>query len=268
MNKLLTARRLSKVVGLLLFMSLALAASAYRGAAAREVYQLRIYHVQTKQQEERVEGFLQGAFLPKLRKLGIRKIGVFKPIGNDTATDRRVVVLIPYPSLAQLGRVAERLEQDAEFAKSSPTYWGATHNDPPYTRIETIQLESFTDQLRLRESPLRGPRPERVYELRSYESATEKQHLNKVHMFAQGGEIPLFERLGFNAVFYGRVTAGSHMPNLIYLTTFENQAARDAHWQSFGADPEWKKLSAAPEYQNNVSKIDYLFMYPTAYSDI
>jgi hypothetical protein len=36
-----------------------------------------------------------------------------------------------------------------------------------------------------------------------------------------GGEVPLFVRLGFNAVFYGEVIVGSHMPNLMYMTTFE-----------------------------------------------
>jgi hypothetical protein len=264
MNKFPLARRLG---ALLLVLAALLTVSAYRPAADREMYQLRIYHVKTGPQEEQVEAFLRGAFLPELHKLGVRQVGVFKPIGNDTTADRRVVVLIPYASVAQLGRVAERLER-ADFAKTSPAYWTAAHTDPPYTRLETIELEAFTDQLRLRAPKLQGPRPERVYELRSYESATEKLHRNKVQMFAQGGEIPLFERLGFNAVFYARVVAGSRMPNLMYLTTFENQAARDEHWKTFGADPEWKKLAAAPEYQNNVSKIDILFLRPTAYSDI
>lgn len=268
MNKLSLARRISRIGAALLVLATLLTVSAYRPAADREMYQLRIYHVKTGQQEEQVETFLRGAFLPELHKLGVRKVGVFKPIGNDTATDRRVVVLIPYSSLAQLGRVTERLEQDVDFGKTSPAYWTAAHTAPPYLRLETIQLEAFTDNLRLRETQLQGPREARVYELRSYESATEKQHRNKVHMFAQGGEIPLFERLGFNAVFYGRVVAGNRMPNLMYLTTFENQAARDEHWKAFGADPEWKKLAAAPEYQNNVSKIDILFLRPTAYSDI
>ena len=32
------------------------------------------------------------------------------------------------------------------------------------------------------------------------------------------------------------------MPNLMYMTSFENKAARDEHWKTFGSDPEWKKL--------------------------
>jgi hypothetical protein len=42
----------------------------------------------------------------------------------------------------------------------------------------------------------------RVYELRSYESEKEVIHANKVNIFNAGGE-SLFNRLEFNAVFYG-----------------------------------------------------------------
>jgi hypothetical protein len=71
---------------------------------------------------------------------------------------------------------------------------------------------------------LNGPKLLRVYELRSYESYTEKIHANKVQMFNEGGEIDLFKQLNFNAVFYGSVVSGSRMPNLMYMTTFENKA--------------------------------------------
>jgi hypothetical protein len=86
-------------------------------------------------------------------------------------------------------------------------------------------------------------------------------------MFNEGGEIPLFERLGFNAIFYADVISGPKMPNLMYMTSFADKADRDAHWKTFSADPEWKKLSSMPKYQRNVSKVDITFLRPTAYSD-
>ena len=109
---------------------------------------------------------------------------------------------------------------------------------------------------------------ERVYELRSYESHTEKIHQNKVEMFNKGDEVGLFKRLGFNAVFYGEVVSGARMPNLMYMTTFDNQAARDEHWKAFSADSQWKTLSVMPEYQKNVSKNVQVFLRPTTYSDL
>jgi hypothetical protein len=114
---------------------------------------------------------------------------------------------------------------------------------------------------------LSGPREKRIYELRSYESATEKIYRNKVEMFNEGGEITLFKRLGFNAVFYADVISGPKMPNLMYMTSFEDKASRDAHWKTFVDDPEWKRLSGLPQYQKNVSHADIIFLRPTVYSD-
>jgi len=58
------------------------------------------------------------------------------------------------------------------------------------------------------------------------------------------------------------------MPNLMYMTSFENMASREQHWKDFSADPFWKKLVADPQYQHNVSHIDIIFLHPTAYSDL
>jgi hypothetical protein len=68
-------------------------------------------------------------------------------------------------------------------------------------------------------------------------------------------------------VFYDEVLVGNHLPNLMYLSTFVNQAARDEHWKRFVEDPHWKKLIAMPEYQHNLSKMTISFLRPTDYSD-
>jgi hypothetical protein len=121
---------------------------------------------------------------------------------------------------------------------------------------------------RLQKPDLTTAHNERIYELRSYESPTEKLHYNKVRMFNHGGEVTLFSKLGFHAVFYASVLSGSHMPNLMYMTSFDNKASRDQHWKTFNDDPFWKQLFGSPEYQHNVSKADILFMHPTDFSDL
>ncbi|HEX8022497.1 NIPSNAP family protein, partial [Mucilaginibacter sp.] len=137
----------------------------------------------------------------------------------------------------------------------------------PYSRIETIVLQAFPGMTSTAIPNLTAAKADRVYELRSYESATEKYNVNKVRMFNTGDEIGLFKRLGFNAVFYSEVIAGSHMPNLMYMTTFNNKADRDKHWDAFGNDAQWKALTANEEYKNNVSHADIIFLHPTEYSD-
>jgi hypothetical protein len=114
---------------------------------------------------------------------------------------------------------------------------------------------------------LKNDRKERVYELRSYEGPTEALYKSKVKMFNEG-EIELFKRLSFNAVFYAEVISGSRMPNLMYMTSFESMTERGTHWKDFFADPEWKRLSAMPEYQHTVSKADIIFLKATDYSDL
>ena len=241
--------------------------AAARPAAERPAYlALRVYHLKTSRQEALIDSFLQRQYLPALRTAGVPTVGVFKPIGNDTATDRRVYVLVPFASLKQWESVDKQVT--SKLLAAGGAYVNAAHNQPAYSRLETIFIKSFAEMTALAAPQLAAPKGERVYELRSYEGASEKIFQNKVQMFNAGGEIKLFARLGFNGIFYGEVLFGAKMPNLLYLTAFSDMAAREAHWKTFGSDPEWKKLSGLPQYQNNVSHIDIVFLHPTPYSDM
>jgi hypothetical protein len=247
--------------------SLAGASGAAVPAAERPTYfALKVYHLKTNRQEAVIDSFLQRQYLPALHAAGIPTIGVFKPIGNDTAADRRVYVFTPFTSLKQWEKVDK--ETTTKLLAAGGAYENAAYSSPVYTRQETILLKAFDEMLSVKTPKLGTPKNERVYELRSYEGASEKIFRNKVRMFNAGGEINLFDRLGFNGIFYGEVLFGPKMPNLMYMTSFANMPDREAHWKTFGNDPEWKKLSALPEYQNNVSHIDITFLRPAAYSDL
>jgi hypothetical protein len=128
-------------------------------------------------------------------------------------------------------------------------------------------LKAFINHPFLTLPVLDSPRGNRVYELRSYESEKEVIHANKVDIFNAGGEVTLFNRLEFNAVFYGQVISGAKMPNLMYMTSFSNQESRDAHWKAFSALAEWKELIDTERYKNNIFHMDISLLYPTHYSD-
>ncbi|HEV7378623.1 MAG TPA: NIPSNAP family protein [Dyadobacter sp.] len=242
---------------------------AFSAPPKREFYEIRIYHVKNSDQESRVEQYLKDAYLPAVHRLGIKTVGVFKPVAADTAAFGKLVyVLTPLKSLDQLLTLPKQLDKDAAYLSAGKDYIDAEYKNPPYSRFESIVLQAFEQMPVLAKSKLTGPKSERIYELRSYEGHTEKIYRNKVKMFNAGGEIPLFDRLGFNGVFYGEVIAGSKMPNLMYMTTFANKADRDAHWKTFSDDAEWNKLKVNPEYQNNVSKNVQMYLFPTEYSDI
>ena len=233
----------------------------------REFYQLTLYHFNTSAQENIIDNYLKKALLPALHKMKIQNVGVFKNHSNDTSANKTLYVLTPVSSLDEITRIASRLDADKKYQDDGAEYLNAVYSSPPYTRMEKILLQAFSLAPKLQTPGLNGSRRDRIYELRSYESATEKIFKNKVHMFNEGDEIGLFKRLNFNAAFYGEVIAGSQMPNLMYMTCHDNKQARDANWKNFGGDPAWKRLSSMPEYQHNVSHIDISFLYPAEYSD-
>ncbi|MEJ7913020.1 MAG: NIPSNAP family protein, partial [Chitinophagaceae bacterium] len=220
--------------------------------AAGAVFELRVYHFSSAEQEATLDAYLKDALLPALHSSGIAKAGVFKALANDTASDKKIFVLIPFKSFDQRQSAAAKLQKNKSYNDKGAAFINAVWDKPSFNRMETILLTPFRYMTSIAVPQLTGPKKDRVYELRSYESASEKIFQNKVKMFNEGGEVALFKRLGFNAVFYGEVIAGASMPNLMYMTSFENRQSRDEHWKAFSADPEWKTLSAMPEYQKNV----------------
>lgn len=238
-------------------------------AQNREYYEIKVYTISSKAQEERIDQFLKNAYLPALHRAGISKVGVYKPIEDDTAHyGKKVYVLTPFQKLEQFGTLQAKLDKDKQFQSAGKDYLDAPYNDPPYVRMESILLYAFSGMPKHEVPKHETPASERIYELRSYEGHTEKRYQNKVKMFNDGNEIGIFRRLGFNAVFYGEVISGSRMPNLMYMTSFPTRASRDEHWKAFSADAEWGKVRTMEEYQNNVSKINIYLLHPTDYSEL
>jgi len=235
-------------------------------AAERYYYQIKIYHLKTQEQQRRLDDYLQNAYVPALHRMGIKNVGVFTPVEIDS-TEKRVYVLVPFKNWKELESLDQKLEGDQQYLADGKDYIDAAYNNAVYTRLETIVLKAFPKMVGPAVPDLSAAKVDRVYELRSYESPSEKYNINKVHMFNDGDEVALFKRLNFNAVFYAEVLAGSHMPNLMYMTTFNSKADRDKHWDTFSNDPEWKALSSKAEFQHNVSKAEILFLHPTSYSD-
>lgn len=258
-NKLLTGFALA--IGPLFFFS------AEINKGDREYYQLTVYRFRDTLQERLIDQYLQNAYLPALHKKGIQSVGVFKPIANDTATVKIIYVLIPFNSFEKARDLPTQLLKNKDYLEAGKEYLDATGKKPNYLRIENVFMYAFEHAPAMQLPKLSSSRNERIYELRSYESATEKLNFSKVKMFNEGGEIALFKRLNFNAIFYAEVVAGSHMPNLMYMTSFENMEQREALWKAFFESDEWIKLKAIPEYQNNVSKAEVILTKTTSYSD-
>lgn len=241
--------------------------SATTAAGSSQYYQLKTYRFDSEAQQAVTEAYLAEAFLPAVKRLNIGPVGVFKTRPETEDSTLSVRVLIPFQSLQESVGLESALLLDSAYLADGAAYLEATHDSPPYKRVEVVLTKAFIEMPIMAVPKLDGPREDRIYELRSYESATEAIFQNKVDMFNAGGEVALFDKLGFNAVFYSEVIAGPAMPNLMYMTTHADSTSRKANWDSFVDSPEWKAMSSDEKYQNNVSHIDVHFLYPTAYSE-
>ncbi len=235
--------------------------------STREFYELKTYTVKNEDQEKRVDDYLEKAYLPALKRMGIENIGVFKVRPDKFKTSNKIYVLTPFATLDEFEQLEAMLAVDKTHLSAGADYINAKFENPPYERINSVLLRAFPDMPKMKPTAVEGPRKDRVYELRSYESPTEATYKNKVAMFNDGGEVALFEDLGFNAVFYAEVISGDRMPNLMYMTTFPDMDTRNAKWKSFVDSPVWKEISGNEKYQNNMNKLDAFLLYPTEYSD-
>lgn len=235
--------------------------------AKQQYFEFRIYRIADKTQETRVDAYLKDAYLPALHRAGISTVGVFKPVEADTAFGKLIYVFIPFKTIDQFMQLPELLGKDKVYAEAGKSFVDAAFDNPPYKRLESVLLKAFKNMPEFVSPKFSTPVTDRIYEMRSYESATETKAVKKIEMFNEGGEIALFESLKFNATFYGEVLVGSHMPNLMYMITFADMKSHDDHWKAFRDSDGWKKLSGLEEYKNTVSKAKPYLMHPTSYSD-
>jgi len=231
-----------------------------------DYFQLKIFNYDSTYQEALLDNYFGNALLPALHRAGVENVGVFKPIEGLNENLNYIMVLLPFQSLDQFEELPALLEMDPVYLQAASAYIDAPYDKSPYTRIESAILRSFTSFPKMGLPELTSPRSERVYELRSYEGATEKLYGLKVEMFNQG-ESALFVELKFNPVFFCEVLSSAHMPHLMYMTAHADTTAQRENWDAFGKHPEWERMKNLDRYQNTVSGMTKYLLYPTAYSD-
>ena len=215
-------------------------------------------------QTQRTSDFLSKCFLPAAERLGIGPLGFFGAVIGEGAPF--ILTLVSYPSAAAFASGMERLASDKEFQRGFDEYNSMT--ELSYIRMENSLLRAF-DYMPTLAAPPAGTHAPRIFELRTYESNNAKAAQRKIRMFNEG-EAAIFQRLGMAPVFFGETLVGRNLPNLTYMLSFENMAARDKLWGAFGADAEWQKLRAQPGYADAeiVSNISNAILRPLDFSPI
>jgi hypothetical protein len=238
------------------------------GSAAPEFYLWRQYLLRNGAAPGRLAEYLETAAVPALNRLGHSPIGVFTVFAGVPGPS--VFVLTPLDNLESLATLEARLDKDEQYVKRAAAYADVTAADPAYIRIESSLLSALPRFPRVVVPAATAAKGPRLFELRTYESPSEKTHLMKVKMFSEMGEIEIFKRVGLTPVFFSRTLVGPRMPSLTYLLVYESLAARERNWAAFSSDAEWKKVSSTPGFSDAdiVSNITSIYLRPAAYSQI
>jgi hypothetical protein len=236
-------------------------------APKREYYLLRRYNLASGPQLKLTESFLSGAMIPALQRLGLGPVGAFRlDYGPETPA---FYVLIPGPSVEQLATLNLQLAADAEFLQTADPFWNARSAAPAFQRAENTLLVAFTGWPRVTPPAAAATKGKRIFQLRTYESPSNGEHIRKIEMF-HSGEFDYFKAAGCHPVFFGDTLVGTRMPNLTYMLSFPDIAALDAGWDAFRSNPDWKKLSSSPRFAFDqiVSNVTNLILSPLDCSQI
>ena len=236
-------------------------------AQAREYYLLRRYMLQSGPQNSLTEHFLGDALIPALARRGMGPVGAFRlDIGPETPT---YYVLIPAQSAEELATLDLALGKDEGFLKAADAFWNAPASASAFVRTDSTLLAAFEGWPRVTPPPAAATHGKRIYQLRTYESPSYRDHVRKVEMF-HSGEFDIFKAAGFHNVFFGDTLVGARMPCLTYMLSFGDLTELNEHWAEFSNNPDWKKLSADARfaYESIVSNIGNLILSPLSFSQV
>lgn len=237
------------------------AEAAERGSP--EYVEIRKYTLKSAEMQAVLEAYLKDVAIPALNRLGVGKVGVFLPEKPEAGTAPVVYVVLRHASLESFGKSTDLLA-DGAVQQAGAAYLGVAADAPVYERVESWLTKGIEGM-----PALELPGKSTLYQLRIYESHSEKAAKKKVEMF-NIGELAIFKRCGLNAVFFGETIVGPLMPNLTYMLAFSDTAAKDQAWNTFRADPEWAKLKTTPGFTDKeiVSRITNILLVPAACSQI
>jgi hypothetical protein len=239
-------------------------ALAQAAGPGHQYYELRKYLHTSGAGPRLTEHYFAEALIPALNRMGITPVGAFAlTYGPETPT---LYLFIPSASLEALVTADLHLAKDEAFMKAAAPFWNAPASSPAYVRIESKLMRAFDGYPNVTPP---AANPKRIFQLRTYESPSNQDHVRKVEMF-HSGEFSFFAKAGCGQVFYGDALIGPRLPNLTYMLTFPDMDALNTGWAAFNSNPDWKKLGAEPRFSFEpiVSNVDNLILRPLGCSQI
>ena len=232
---------------------------------SNQYIEVRTYAVTDEAAEGRLDAYLADALIPALERQGLGPIGALQQ--TDSSNGVEVKLIIPGPTLESVTLAGNNLAKDEAYLAAAKEYLDTPHSEPVFSRIRSELLLAFDCWPQVTVPQQKEDGKPRFFELRTYESRTEKLATLKVEMFNEG-EVPIFLDAGIMPVFMGQALVGDMMPNLTYLVVFDDEEAMKAAWPKFSAHPDWNTLRTNPRYANTVSKNNKSFWTAKPYSQL
>ncbi|MGH9613189.1 MAG: NIPSNAP family protein, partial [Bryobacteraceae bacterium] len=193
------------------------------------VYSLEQFKLKNGTQLPRLHEYFANSYLPAAAKLhpGAR-IYLEALIAPHMP---QVMTIQGFASLDEMIRAHAALAKDPGLQKAREAL--ETGPEPAVETLDSAILDAAPYSPEIVASDRSG-KPPRIFELRQYHSPTWRQ-LEALHARFTGPEIKIFHRAGIHPLFYSSTLIGPNQPNLTYLIPFDDLAAREKAWTTFGA---------------------------------
>lgn len=169
---------------------------------------------------------------------GMTPIGFFHvATAAGQAPDNRLIYVMGYKDRAARDAAWTAFANDPEWKQ---VYADSQKDGSLTSKIENVFLSATDYSPKLNLTPAPGIRH---FELRTY--TVMPGRLEDLHTRFRDHTLRIFAKHGMTNFAYWRPVADqpTMTDKMVYLLAFPDQAARNAAWAAFGADPEWKTVS-------------------------
>jgi len=213
-------------------------AFAAQGADSKKpgCYVVQHYRLQLGSQGTRLSDYLSKVYLPALARA---QAGPTLVLEAQLSEHLPLVTLVgAFASAEQAWGVRTRLQSDQAFQDATDAWQAGP--DRPFESLtaELLEAPAFAPEFGPLNPPPKAPR---IYEMRIYQTHTQKELRGLVARFAEA-EVKILTRAGSQPVMFGTTVYGQDNPNLTWMLAFDDMAAREKFSAAFSADPEWITL--------------------------
>jgi hypothetical protein len=230
-------------------------------AAAKELYEMRVYYA-PEGKLDTLHARFRDHTMKLFEKHGIKNVGYFVPEGENP--EHKLVYFIAHASKEARDKSFKEFGADPEWQKAAKE---SEKNGKIVSKIESVLLNT-TDYSPIPKIEKKGGR---VFELRTY--TTPESKLDDLNARFRNHTLKLFEKHGMENVAYWIKTPDQKdaQTTLIYLLAHKDKDAVKKSFDAFRLDPDWLKAKTESEKNGSLTVqngVKSEILVPTDYSPL